>query len=455
MPASQTHREVTVTSVLGADVLLFKQMHASEQLGRLSEFRVELSSSQLDLKIADVLGTDMTVTLHHEAGGERHFNGIVTRFAYKGWRDGSASYEAVLHPALWLLTRSSDCRIFQDKSAIDIVKAVCAGADYGGAINLDVSLLSGTPAVRGYCVQYRESDFDFVCRLLEEEGIYFYFKHTASTHSMVLADSYGAHGAVAGYATLPFFDDFTQQNVRVEAVTRWTPSGEIQAGEYALNDYDFEKSSGSLSGALRTKTAIPAAFTTRQFKQYDYPGLYRTADAGKALSRARMEAIHGQCEQIGGECSARGLTCGALFTLEEHPRADQNREFLVTGADTHVTGIDYTSGGAGGVHFECRFTAVGKEHSYRAPRIMRKPFMQGPQTAMVVGKAGEEIWTDKYGRIKVQFHWDRLGRTTRPARAGCACRRPGPARAGARCSFRASAWRSWSIFSRATRTSPW
>ncbi len=412
MPATQINREISVKSALADDVLLFKHMHCSERLGRLSEFRIEMSSPKLDIKIADVLGKDMTVTLDHAGGGKRFYNGIVTRFAYTGWRDGVASYQATVHPALWLLTRSSNCRIFQEMTAVEIVKQVCGDVAYGGLINLDVSQVSGSPAVRTYCVQYRESDFNFVCRLLEEEGIYFYFKHADGRHEVVLADSYGAHVSVDGFETMRFLDDEVQPDmVRVESVTMWCPSGEIQAGEYAMNDYDFEKSKACLSGGLQVKANIAAAFTNELYKQYDYPGLFRDAGAGSAFARARLETIHGQCEQIKGECSARGLTCGALFALTEHPRQDQNRDFLVTSAETNIFGVDYASGGKHGnaLRFECSFTAVGKEHSYRAPAQMRKPFVQGPQTAIVVGKAGEEIWTDQYGRIKVQFHWDRLG----------------------------------------------
>jgi type VI secretion system secreted protein VgrG len=196
-----------------------------------------------------------------------------------------------------------------------------------------------------------------------------------------------------------------------EAITMWSPSGQIEASAYSMDDYDFEKSASSTSGALLVKASIPAAFSQQAFEQYDYPGLYRSNPAGSALARSRMEAIHGQCERISAKCNARGIATGALFTLDGHPREDQNREFLVTSAETEIVGNDYASGGAqGGVRFDCSFTAVGKEHSYRPPPVMRKPLMQGPQTAMVVGKAGEEIWTDKYGRIKVQFHWDRVGK---------------------------------------------
>jgi type VI secretion system secreted protein VgrG len=408
---TQAQREVAVKSALADDVLLFKRMQCSEALGRMYRFELELASTKSDIKIADVLGTSMTVVLDLPEGGERYFNGIVTRFAYRGWRDGMASYEAVLQPALWLLTRSSNCRIFQDKSAIDIVKAVCGDAAYGGLIALDVGQLSSTPAARTYCVQYRESDFNFVSRLLEEEGIYYQFTHADGRHTMVLADSYGAHAAAPGYATVQFRDEDRTHGALEESITRFAPGGEIQSSVYALNDFDFEKASSSTTGGLLAKATIAAAFGQPSYEQYDYPGRYTTGDAGNALARARMEVLHGQCEQIDAFGNARGLATGALFTLADHPRDDQNREFLITAADTEVVGIGYSSGGANGsTEFRCAFSAVGKEHSYRPPAIARKPVVQGPQTAMVVGKAGEEIWTDKYGRIKLQFHWERDGK---------------------------------------------
>lgn len=411
MSATQTNRDVSVKTVLGPDVLVFKRMHASEELGRLSEFRVEMASEKLDIKIADILGTDITITLDLPEGGKRHYHGIVTRFAYMGWRDGAPSYEAIVHPALWLLTRQTNCRIFQDKTAIDIVKEVCGDGAYGGLISLDVGALSGTPAARPYCVQYRESDFNFVSRLLEEEGIYYFFEHSDGSHKVVLADSYGAHAPAPGYATLLFRDENEHTDPLEEVVTRFMPSGTIQPSVYSLNDFDFEKASSSTSGGLLVKNTIAAAFSQQSYEQYDYPGLYRTSATGSAFARARMETLHGQCERIDAKGGARGITTGALFTLSEHPRADQNREFLVTSSQTSIIGVDYSSGGGrGSTEFHAEFTAVGKEHSYRAPPVARKPFVQGPQTAMVVGKAGEEIWTDKYGRIKVQFHWERDGK---------------------------------------------
>jgi type VI secretion system secreted protein VgrG len=414
MPATQAHREASVTSALGTDVLLFSSMTGHEQLGRLFEYRVQLLSNNAGIAIDDVLGQPMTVVLDLYAEGEqRHFHGIVTRFASTGGDGEMYTYEATLHPWLWLLTRMSDCRIFQDRSVVDIVKAVCADGAYGGLAALDVGALSGDYAALPYCVQYRETDFNFVCRLLEEAGIYFYFKHDAGKHTMVLADSYGAHQLIPGYGALKYASAASAGTAAEESVAHWSAGGEIQTGEYALRDFDFEKASASTSGALLVKSLIAAPFAQPAYAMYDYPGNYTTADAGKARARGRLEGLHGQAEQIAATSNARGLFPGGLFTLAEHPREDQNRDFLVTACSYQMTGIAYSSkAGAGAAQFEyvCTFTAVGKKYPYRPLRTIAKPVVQGPQTAMVVGKAGEEIWTDKYGRIKVQFHWDRLGK---------------------------------------------
>ena len=409
--ATQANRQVSVTTELGSDVLLFHSMNGSDQLGRLSEYRVQLLSTRNDLKIADVLGKTMGVHVELPNDAVRHYNGIVTRFCSTGWKGEFSSYEATVHPWLWLLTRSSNCRIFQDMSVTDIVKEVCNDAVYGSLIDLSVSALSGTYDPLPYCVQYRETDFNFVCRLLENAGIYFFFTHDASKHTMVLADSYGAHAKIDGYAKVEFADRDGRTTSDMESVFAWSAGGAIVSSSYTLNDFDFEKASGSTSGGLLAKATIAAAFAQPAYELYDYPGLYASAAAGKALARGRMESVHGQCEQIDAQTNARGLFPGGLFSLVEHPREDQNREYLVTRASYDIVGDTYASNGSmTPMRFDCRFSAIGHEHSYRPPPVTPKPFVQGPQTAMVVGKAGEEIWTDQYGRVKVQFHWDRLGK---------------------------------------------
>lgn len=408
MEAIQANREGSVKTALADDVLLFAGMSGNEELGRLSEFRVQLLSNDDNINIADVLGKPMTVLIAtDEEGGVRHFNGIVTRFSSTGWKEKFASYEAIVRPWLWLLTRSSNCRIFQEKSVPDIVKQVCQA--YGGVAALSVTALSGEYAPLTYCVQYRETDFAFVSRLLEEAGIYFYFTHNADKHTMVLADSYSAHQPIAGYDGLKFARAARRGEWAEESVSAWSAGGEIAASKYVFNDFDFEKTGNSLQGGLLASATIEAGFGQPAYEMYDYPGNYTLVGAGNAAARAGIESLHGQCESINATTNACGLYPGGLFTLAEHPREDQNRGYLVTSASYSVTGNSYASGGHG-FAFECRFGAIGKEHPYRPPRTSAKPRVHGPQTAMVVGKSGEEIWTDQYGRIKVQFHWDREGK---------------------------------------------
>jgi type VI secretion system secreted protein VgrG len=410
MPVTQDNRRVAVTTALAKDTLLFHRMTGSDQLGRLSEYRVQMLSTSAALRIADVLGKPIGIHVALASEQLRHFHGIVTRFSSIGRQDEFSLYEAVVRPAFWLLTRSANCRIFQDKSIVDIVKEVCADGVYGGLIDLAVTGLSGTYDAVPYCVQYRESDFNFVCRLLESVGIYFYFTHEADKHTMVLADSYGAHAKIPGYASVPFTGMRDACVLDGEGVAAWEAAGEIQASTLVLTDFDFEKATSSTSGGLLAQATLAAAFSQPAYERFDYPGNYSVAGTGTALARARMEMLHGQCEQISGETGARGLFPGGLFSLEDHPRDDYNREYLLTAAEYEINGDAYRARSKAELpQFHCRFSAVGKEHSFRPQPIAAKPIVQGPQTAMVVGKAGEEIWTDKYGRVKVQFHWDRLG----------------------------------------------
>ena len=405
---SQTDRSVSVHCRLQNDVLLFQEMQGTEQLGRLFEYHIKLLSLKGDIRIADVLGKPMHVRVRLGTEDNRYIHGLVTRFSRHGQRGEFHCYEATIRPALWLLTRSSDCRIFQDMSIFDILREVCGA--YGGQVLLGLEA-SAMPAARAYCVQYRESDFDFVSRLLEEEGMYYYFKHEERAHTMVVVDSYGGHSTAAGYETVAFHPGESRSG-NDEAVSVWSPAGQIESNIFTLNDYDFTKSSASRNGALMQKTKVHAAFDQPSYQQYDYPGRYDTSTEGDLRIRAWSESVHGPSEQFHGVCTARGLRTGARFSLRDHPNEDDNREVLITESTLEIVGQDYMSGSGANnaMSFTCRFTAVGKQHSYRPPRVHRKPVVRGPQTAIVVGKSGEEIWTDAYGRVKVQFHWDRVGK---------------------------------------------
>jgi type VI secretion system secreted protein VgrG len=412
MPFTQDNRQISITTPLGPDVLLFRSMNATERLSDLFEYQVELQSTNKNIPFASIVGKNVTITLKLQDGGERFYNGIVTRFSSYGGFGQFTNYVAIIRPWAWLLTRSTDCCIFQEKTVIEIVTEICEKGVYGGHSRLDKSLLGGGYPTLDYCVQYRESDYNFIHRLLEHAGIYFFFKHEKGMHTMVLVDSSGGHKPYPKYETIKFATDDSRDKYGDERITSWFTTGEIQASGYEMNDFDFETALNCTFGILRVKESIPAAFDQPAYQQYDYPGNYTKADVGQKLAVARMEAIHGQCEQIEAITNARGLTVGCKFSMERHPVDAHNREYLIVAANYRLSSDDYQASGSGdgGKLFEARFEAMGTKYRYRAPTEAAKPMVQGPQTAMVVGKKGEEIWTDKYGRVKVQFHWDRKGK---------------------------------------------
>lgn len=413
MSPTQSQRHVSVHTCLPQDELLFHSMTGSEQLGRMYSYQLRLLSLNGAIAVADLLGQPMALRLVRDGYEDRFFQGVVTRFGSTGSTGAGSeqlySYEASVHPALWLLQRSADCRIFEQKSVPEIVKQVClAGRYVAMGFQLSLESLGGDYPPLEYCVQYRESDFDFVCRLLEEAGIYFYFKHKADGHTMVLADSSKAHQPAPGYESVEFDGGPDARNGNDERVRSWCEAGEIQSARQTLSDYDYLQSAASVNGALLVKAQAESGYFDGDFEQFDYPGRYSSGADGNSLARARLERLHGQEQQISAELSASGLYPGAVFKLRDHPRADQNGSYLVTSASYRIAGGAYASGA--GAQSDCSFsstiTAVGAARAYRPPASLARPRMHGPQTAMVVGENGAEIWTDKYGRIKVRFHWD-------------------------------------------------
>ncbi|NWD04691.1 type VI secretion system Vgr family protein [Pseudomonas gingeri] len=404
MSTTQANRDISVTSVLGADTLLFRRMRATEALSELSEYNLDLYSERADLRIDDVLATPMTVAVDLPKGGKRYFNGIVSRFAMTGRQGRFATYQVTLRPWLWFLTLASDCRIFQDQSVPDILKAVFAPYTIA---DVDASGLSASYPTLTYCVQYRETDFNFVSRLMEQEGIYYFFKSANGRHTLVLADSYGAHEPAPGYAQVRYMPGEDQTMRESEVIYDWRMSGEVEPGAYSLQDFDFEKPSAN----LLVKSTQVRNYAQSRHERYDYPGRYTERKQGETYARSLIESFHTSYQRVHGETRARGLFPGALLTLTEHPRSDQNGQVLILDATYVLSSDTYepTRPTDPEPILTCVFTALSRQQEFRPACRARKPLVQGPQTAMVVGKKGEEIWTDQYGRIKVQFHWDRLG----------------------------------------------
>jgi len=404
MPSTQVNRPVAVATPLGEDVLLFHSMTASEQLGRLFQFDLDLLSTDHAINLKDILGQNVTVRYQPTDGDARYFNGFVSRFSQAGTHGELFVYNATLRPWFWFLTRTADCRIFQKKKVPDIIKEVFR--DHGFSDFEDT--LSGSYREWENCVQYRETDFNFLSRLMEQEGIYYYFKHENGKHMLVLSDSISAHEAVKGYEEIPYYPFEQSERREREYIHEWSLNQAVQPGICALNEFDFKNPKAN----LHVKSSIQRESEKSDYEIYDYPGEYVDSGEGDEYARTRIEELQAEYEQVRGQGNVSGLAAGCLFTLTNYLREDQNREYLLTAAHFSLGPQEYESVGSGseGPRFSCSFTAMDKRQPFRALRTTPKPVVQGPQTAVVVGKAGEEILTDEYGRVKVQFHWDRYGK---------------------------------------------
>lgn len=387
-----------LTTPLG-DALDFKRMDGADELGRLYEYSVQALSDNGGIAPTDLLGKAASVSVQLATSGERHFHGLVAAMGLEGMDEGRYSYRLVLRPWLWLLTRRSDTRVFQKKNLQDILKEVFEpfSADFRFE-------LSGTLPVYEYCVQYRESDFDFVSRLLEQEGVYHYFAHEKSKHTLVLVNRSSAHPPCPGQDEM-LFRETLDPLLEFEAITDWQVQHEIQSGQAVLTDYDFEHPSTS----LLAKTKAERSGSEPKLEVYDYPGLYLTKSDGEHYSKLRVEELQAGWVRASGGGAVRSLATGHTFTLKEHPRRDQNVKQLLVSTRIEAQYAGYRSGAADS-YFRVRFTALPASEQFRPARITPKPVVHGPQTAVVVGPAGDEIHTDKYGRVKLQFHWDRLGK---------------------------------------------
>ena len=396
-------RLMEITTPLDHDVLLFHGMHAREELSRLSEFQINLLSEKDSINVDDILGKAVSVALELPKGGTRYFNGFVTRFSAGGTVGRYHRYRAEVRPWLWFLSRTSDCRIFQEMTVPDIIKKVFA--DHKMA---DFSMeLTGSYKTRTYCVQYRETDLKFVSRLMEEEGIYYYFRHTKGHDTLVVTDSSSKHEPFSGCEKLPFIAPEKAARPDVDHIVNWDFSREVQPGAYAQDDYDFERPSVE----IKTRKVLTRSYTPSDYEMFDYPGRYLQSGDGQQLASVRIDEYGSQFETANALTNARGLSVGCSVNMYGYPRGDQNREYLVLSAEYELEYGEYESvPQPEGADYQCSFVAMSTKQQFRPRRLTPKPFVQGPQTAMVVGPGGDEIYTDKYGRVKVQFHWDRYGK---------------------------------------------
>ncbi|UWQ81362.1 type VI secretion system tip protein VgrG (plasmid) [Leisingera sp. S132] len=423
-----------MSGTYSTDGLMMSRAIVREGLSKLTETTIEFAATKKQPNLQDLVGKQMNVHVMRQQT-EHQFNGMCVSVEYLGFRNGYEMYVAEVRPWFWMLTRTADLRVFQEKTTVEIIKEVFN--DHGFSDFSDK--LSETYEKREYCLQYRESDHDFLCRLMEEEGIYFYFDSVAgdtAVEKLVLCDGVSAHSPIKGGSDIEFHARDDSDRRREEHISEWAKDERITRGKVTLNDFDFLTPSADLKAA----SSIPKGkHSFKDFEVYDYQGHYRkNSGLGNKLARVRMEAEAIKHITWRGASSVATLGTGSTFKLKKHPVAENNKEYLVINAEHHVkVAWDYgeresqkteqiATKGAMRRDLKARnmdvpeemehdvyastFSAILKADQFRAPLVTPWPEVQGLQTATVVGPSGEEIHTDVHGRIKVQFHWDREGK---------------------------------------------
>ncbi len=398
MSITQATRQIGIETPLGQDALILRSFQGQEAISKLFAFELDLVSEEPSINYDDIVGQAVTVRVNLADESSRYWNGYISRFVQAGQDSNVAVYHATMVPWLWFLDQTTDCRIFQNKTAPDIIKQIFQ--EYGFK---DFSLnLYGDFVSRDYCVQYRESDLNFVSRLMEEEGIFYFFQHEDGKHTLVLGNDPAAHKPCPNQDTVRYEgtaggwqDD--------DVVLQWLQEQEVRPGTFTSTDYNFETPTANMLSSVNGKG---------KWEIYDFPGEYNKKPDGDKLAKVRLQ------EQQTPQCVARGtsdcrsFSVGYKFKLTDHYRNDLNQEYVVTAlrhSAHHNLGL--TSGESDTTPvYENSFECVPFSTPIRPLRKTPVPVVQGCQTAVVVGPDGEEIFTDQYGRVKVQFHWDREGK---------------------------------------------
>ncbi|HDU6265418.1 TPA: type VI secretion system tip protein VgrG [Klebsiella aerogenes] len=391
-----------ITVQLPVEGLLFWKLSGHEAMSEMFELSLTLLGSDARLDRSKLLGQPVTVTIPTQnALSSRYFNGKITRVAVSAVELSGiryAVYQLIVEPDLWPMKRDRNLRIFQGQTVPQIINTLLS--EY--QVNVE-DKLNGSYRVWDYCVQYQESSFAFISRLMELEGIAYHFRHEAGKHTMVLTDSATQHQPVSGYETIPYHQTASGGITTEEGIGQWALEDSVTPGIYSLDDYDFRKPNAWLFQARQN----PASPSPGSIDVYDWPGRFVDHGHGEFYARIRQERWQVEHQQIQASATAVGIAPGATFTLTNAPFFSDNGEYLTTSADYLFEENSYASGGNSDISHQIHFRVIPSSVVYRPAQVTDWPRTYGPQTAKVVGPEGESIWTDRYGRIKVKFHWDR------------------------------------------------
>ncbi len=414
-------RSIRMYGPVSEEEMQLLRAEVREGFSRVTEIDVEFLSAKMDLDLDKVLGRPVTIEIQTEGQNKRYFSGHCVQVIYEGTLQGQAHFVASLRSWNWFLDQTKDCRIFQDKSALEIIKQIFSDAGFSDFKDNTTQ----TFPKRVYCTQYRETDHDFVHRLMVEEGIYYYFDYERDKDTMVMVDDTTKHENIKERSDISFYFKKDNYRRREDHIFDFRERMDLRTATVTLNDYNFKTPNSEMISA---KTLKKGTHKHNKYEEYDYPGRYLETGRGDVLARTRAEAFAAEYDRVRGVGNVRTLSCGGRFTLTNHPRKSANREYLVIEA-IHQLQIetDYDYGeleeSALGERvtldpeknpdpYRVTFRAQPSSAPYRAPYPCPRPCIPGLQTAKVVGKGKDEIYTDPdgYGMVKVQFHWDREGK---------------------------------------------
>jgi type VI secretion system secreted protein VgrG len=411
MPYTQENRFIAIETPLGKDELLLAGFRGNESISSLFHFDLDLLSENHNVAFENIIGESVTLSMILNDGSQRFFNGIISSFCQErggtlsGSNEDLAYYTAEMVPWFWLLTRSADSRIFQQLSVPDIVEKIFQEK---GLLDYKLTLHESYDK-RDYCVQYRETDFNFISRLLEDEGICYFFDHEKGKHTLVLADT------VEDFKPCPKQEDARYQMTTggwldEDVITGFEKRQEITASKYTHTDYNFKTPATDLKVEVTSQQAI----VPKELEIYDFPGEYDKRALGEKRSNLRIQEEELKITTITGSSNCRAFNSGYRFNLDGYFRDDMNNKPFVLAYLDHMASeeesyISSSSSSNGEFAYLNNFTCSPFDVPYRPARITPKPVVQGTQTAIVTGPSGEEIYTDEHGRVKVQFHWDREG----------------------------------------------
>lgn len=393
-------RTYKISGPFDSESLLFRSMSGNEALSSIYEFRLEFVSKDKNFDARTLIGKELTLKVNN-GNKNRYLSGLVTQAKRVGQETTTERYfifETIVRPWLWLATKTNHYKIFQKKNIPQVIKETLEDYPFELEIKTEESYREW-----GYCVQYDETDYEFVSRLMEHEGIYFWFEHSDGKHKLIITDSKNSHKPVDAYDSLSFYDQGLGLDHTEEHFYEWQPKLSITPTKFSSVDYNLNKPDASLyvekESAIKNNHGVDLEF-------YHSIGDYTETSEGERYADINVEIFEAQCKKYFGTANSPMLSVGSTISLKKHPNKSQNQKYLITNIYYEFSEASYATNESQKTYAISKVLMIPASTQYRHPKLTTVPFTYGPQTAVVMGPEGESIHTDEYGRVKVKFHWD-------------------------------------------------